>query len=179
MVRRHLVILTMGVGAALAVPAAALAETAEEAVAYALLGLADGAHLERGKSIMDWTEVSPSPAVFSGKATIGGKPVQFGFTVSATDPCHYEVMLEGPMVPGGGKTLYARVDLTAVTGLGVSGDALQIEVAGDGFCETGRTNRDCMKVDRSDLFGFVEPERHAALFDFIRADVCPIGEPAQ
>lgn len=179
MVRRHLVILTMGVGAALAVPAAALAETAEEAVAYALLGLADGAHLERGKTVMDWKEVSASPAAFSGEATIGGKPARIDFTVSATDPCHYEVMLAGPMVPGGGKTLYARVDLTAVSGLGISDDGLKIEIAGEGFCETGRTNRDCMVVDRSDLFGFVDPARHAASYAFIRSDVCPAGEPGQ
>ena len=179
MFRQSLIIAAACAGAALAFPAAALAETAEEAVAYALMGLADGAHLERGASVMDWKEVSASPAVFIGDATIGDKPVKFGFTISATDPCHYEVMLEGPMVPGGGRTLYARLDLTAVTGLAISEDALRGEGSGDGFCETGRSNRDCMTVDRSDLFGFVEPERHAALIDFLRSDVCPAGGSPQ
>ena len=179
MVRYRVVGALLCAGTVLAAPALALAETAEEAVAYTVMGLADGAHFERGKSVMDWREVSASPAVFAADATIAGKPVKFEFSISATDPCNYEVMLEGPMVPGGGKTLYARVDLTAVEGLGISDDALRIEVTGDGFCETGQTNRDCMVIDRSDLFGTVDPTRHAALYEYLRTDVCPAEGAAE
>jgi len=175
MLRRHLIGAALA-GALLAAPAAAFAETAEEAVAYTLMGLADGAHLERGTTVMDWREVSAVPAVFAGDAVIGGKQMRIAFTVSAADPCHYEVALEGPMVPAGGKTLYARLDLTALSGLRISEDALGVEVAGDALCETGRTNADCMRIDRSDLFGAVDPDRHAALLDFILAEVCPPEE---
>jgi hypothetical protein len=157
----------------LAVGGTALAETAEEAVAYAFMGLADGATFKRATTSMNWTESSASPAVFDGDVDIDGKAAKVKFTVTAIDPCHYEVALEGPMVPGGGKALYARVDLTAVTGVSVAADAIRVEIAGDGFCETGRNNTDCMKVDRSDLFGFVDASRHADALAFIRASVCP------
>ena len=89
----------------------ALAETAEEAVAYAFMGLADGASFKRATTTMTWTEASASPAVFDGDVDIDGKAAKVRFTVTAVDPCHYEVALEGPMVPGGGKALYAKVDL--------------------------------------------------------------------
>jgi hypothetical protein len=124
---------------------------------------------------MNWTESNASPAVFNGDLDIGGKPAKVRFTVTAIDPCHYEVALEGPMVPGGGQALYARVDLTAVTGVAVAADTIRVEVAGGGFCETGRNNTDCMKMDRSDLFGFVDAKRHADALAFIRSSVCPAG----
>ena len=176
MIRKYLVGALLAAGTAIAVPVAAHAETAEEAVAYTLMGLADGATFERATTKMEWTEASASPAVFDGKATIGGKPADIRFTVTSVDPCHYEVTLEGPMVPRAGKALYAKVDLTALGGVMPAADALHVDVAGDGFCETGRTNPDCMVVNRSDLFGFVEAERHAELVAFLREDVCPAKE---
>jgi hypothetical protein len=161
---------------AFAVPAAALAETAEEAVAYGFMGLADGASFERATTTMNWKEASASPAVFDGDADIGGKPAKIRFTVTAIDPCHYEVALEGPMVPGGGRRLYARIDLTAIDTVSVADDGIHIDVAGGGFCETGQNNAECMMMSQSDLFGFVEAGRHADLLAFIRSDVCPAGE---
>lgn len=158
----------------LAFPAAA--ETAEEAVAYAFMGLADGASIERATTRMDWTEASASPAVFDGRATIGGKPMSFTFTVNAVDSCHYEVMLKGEIVPGGGETLYARIDLSAVTDVSIGADTFRVDVGGDGFCETGRTNPDCMQVNRSDLFGRVDAARHAEAVAFIRDRVCPAAQ---
>lgn len=163
-------------GTVITVPVVAHAETAEEAVAYTFMGLADGARLERATTTLEWTAASTSPAVFDGDASIGGKPAKVQFTVTAIDPCHYEVMLQGPMVPGGGKALYAKVDLTAVNGITPSADALHVEVTGSGFCETGRTNPNCMVVNQSDLFGFVEAERHARLVAFLRDDICPAKE---
>jgi hypothetical protein len=151
----------------------AVAQTAEEAVAYVFMGLADGASFKRATTTMTWTEASASPAVFDGDVDIDGKAAKVRFTVTAFDPCHYEVALEGPMVPGGGRAVYAKVDLSAVTGVAVASDAIRVEIAGNGFCETGRTNSECMTVAQSDLFGFVDAKRHADALAFIRADVCP------
>jgi len=176
MTRHRLALALLASGVAFAAPAAGFAATAEEAVAYTLMGLADGATFERATTKMEWTEASASPAVFDGKATIGGKPADIRFTVTSLDACHYEVTLQGPMVPSGGKTLYAKVDLTAVDGVAPAPDALHVDITGGGFCETGRTNRDCMVVNRSDLFGFVEAERHGELVAFLREDVCPAKE---
>src|SRR6476619_6750338 len=83
-------------------PVPALAQTAEEAVAYAFLGLADGAKLARGQTSMSWKEAGKSPATFEGDAVVGGKPVKLRFIVTAIDECHYEVKLEDPanFVPG-------------------------------------------------------------------------------
>lgn len=157
----------------LAFAGTAAAETAEEAVAYAFMGLADGATFKRATTSMSWTEASSSPAVFDGDMTIGDESAKARFTVTAVDPCHYEVSLEGPMVPGGGKALYARVDLTAVAGVTPAADAIRVEIEGEGFCETGRSNPDCMGMNQSDLFGFVDAKRHADTLAFIRANVCP------
>lgn len=176
MIRHRLALALLASGVAFAAPAAAFAATAEEAVAYTLMGLADGATFERATTKMEWKETGASPAVFDGKATIGGKPVDIRFTVAAVDPCHYEVTLEGPMVPSGGKTLYVRLDLTTAGAITVASDAMHIDVAGSGFCETGRTNPDCMTVNQSDLFGFVDAKRHAELIAFLREDVCPAKE---
>jgi len=157
----------------LALAGNAMAETGEEAVAYVFMGLADGASFKRATTSMNWTEVSPSPAVFDGDMTIGGKAAKVRFTVAATDPCHYDVSLEGPMVPSGGKALYARIDLTAITGVAPSSDAIHVEIGGSGFCETGRSNSDCMKMNQSDLFGFLDAKRHSDMLAFINASVCP------
>ncbi len=175
MVRRRLVSVLLGAGMAIAVPAAALAQTAEEAVAYGFMGLADGATFERATTTMSWREASASPAVFDGDADIGGKRAKIQFTVTAIDPCRYEVALEGPMVPGGGRTLYARIDLTAIDTVTVADDGIHVDVAGHGFCETGQNNADCMAMNQSDLFGFVDAGRHADLVAFIRSEVCPAG----
>ena len=83
--------------------------------------------------------------------------------------------LEGPMVPGGGRTLYARIDLTAIDTVTVADDGIHVDVAGHGFCETGQNNADCMAMNQSDLFGFVDAGRHADLVAFIRSEVCPAG----
>src|SRR5690606_13309119 len=99
MVRRRRVSVLLGAGRAIAGPAVALAQTAEEAVAYGFMGLADGATFERATTTMSWREASTSPAVFDGDADIGGKRAKIQFTVTAIDPCRYEVALEGPMVP--------------------------------------------------------------------------------
>ena len=159
--------------ALLAHAGAAVAQTAEEAVAYAFLGLADGATFERATTTMSWKEASASPAVFNGALDINGNAMEATLTVTAVDPCHYEVTLEGPMVPGGGRALYAKVDLTAVTDVAPAPGGIMVEVKGDGFCETGRTNPTCMTMSRSDLFGFLDADRHAETVAFIRTGVCP------
>jgi len=149
------------------------AETAEQAVAYVFMGLADGATFKRDTSTFQWRETSPSPAVFDGAATVGGETMDVRFTVIAVDPCHYEVNLKGPMVPGGGETLFSRINLSAVEDLSIDGEGIRVELRGEGVCETGPVNRDCMPIDRMDLFGFVDRPRHAETLAFIRKDVCP------
>jgi hypothetical protein len=152
--------------------APAFADTAEEAVAYAFLGLADGASLQRATTTMDWKESAASPATFEGDLTIGGHAVKVLFTVTAVDKCHYDVMLEGPMVRTG-RAIYAKIDLSKVTGVTVADHAFKAEVAGHGFCETGQTNPNCVHVAESDLFGFVDVKRHQDTLAFIRDSVCP------
>ncbi len=151
----------------------AFADTAEQAVAYAFLGLADGASLQRATTTMNWKESNTSPATYDGDANIAGHAVKVRFTVTAVDKCHYEVTIEGPMVPTG-KTLYARVDLSKVTGVTVADHAFQAAVSGHGFCETGQTNPNCVEVDQSDLFGFVDVKRHQDTLAFIRESVCAV-----
>ena len=74
--------------AALAGPAAA--QTAEEAVAYAFLGLADGARIERSGTTMAWVESGSSPATFDGEVVINGRKDTLHFTVKALEDCRYE-----------------------------------------------------------------------------------------
>jgi hypothetical protein len=157
----------------MALAGTAVAETAEEAVAYVFMGLADGASFKRATTTLNWTEASPSPAVFDGDMTIGERAAKVRFTVTALDPCHYEVSLEGPMVLAGGKALYARIDLTGVSGVTPAADAISVEIEGDGFCETGQKNPACMKMNESDLFGYIDAKRHADAVAFIRSSVCP------
>lgn len=149
------------------------AETPEEAVAYAFMGLADGASLVRGQTTMSWKETGASPATFESESSTAGRKYQIRFTVTAEDPCTYQIVLEGPrtVVPTG-KAVYARVDLARVTGVTVTDHAVKAYVAGDGFCETGSMNPTCMKLDTSDLFGAVDIEKHKATVAFL-GTVCP------
>ena len=158
---------------ALGAPVAAAAQTAEEAIAYVFMGLADGAKLERGKSLMTWKETSSSPATYEGVWTINGHVNNISFAVSATNDCDYVVRIAGPptIVPHG-TSLYARVELKKVTGVAPLADAERIGVTGDGYCETSPGNEDCRPTDTSDLFGAVEAARHQELVAFIRTKVC-------
>ncbi|HMN85651.1 MAG TPA: hypothetical protein PKA74_06650 [Bauldia sp.] len=169
--------LLIAAAALLSVVAAARAETPEEAVAYAFMGLADGATLERGTTTMEWKETGASPARYVSQSSTGGRKYSISFTVTASDPCKYEILLEGPptMIPTG-KAVYARVDLAKVTGITVGDHAFKAAVAGDGFCETGKTNPRCMPLDTSDLFGFVDVEKHKATLAFLRDEVCPAAK---
>lgn len=163
------------VAAFAAAPAAAV--TAEEAVAYALMGLADGATLARGRTTLAWKETAASPAVFEGDGRGPGQNYHVRFTVAALDPCIYEITVEGP--PGMirmGKALFARVDLRKVTGIAIAADALHTTVSGDGLCETGNRNPVCMPVGSLDLFGTVEPEKHRQAVAFLSETVCPAGK---
>jgi hypothetical protein len=155
-------------------PVSAYAQTAEEAVAYAFLGLADGATMARGQTKMSWKEGTPSPATFEGDAVVGGKAAKLRFIVTAVDKCHYEVTIEGPanLVPGSTR-LYAQVFLGEVSGLTVTDDGRKANISGSGFCETGPVNRTCMAMSTPDLFGTVEAARHKATVDFLKGEVCP------
>jgi hypothetical protein len=157
----------------LAFASPAAAQTAEEAVGYVFLGLADGGQIVRGKTTMDWKELGASPAVFEGAGNTNGHTYTIKFTVSATAPCDYEITLEGPkdMVPGE-KRLFARVSVDRVDGVTVSPDGFKVSVTGNGFCETGRTNPDCNAIGEPDLFASVQADRHNAAFQFIKEKTC-------
>lgn len=159
--------------APLFLPVAAEAQTAEEAIAYVFLGLADGAKLERGMSSMTWKETGSSPATYDGVWTLKGRANAISFAVTATDDCDYVVRIAGPptIVPHG-SALYARVEMRKVTGIAPHPDAERIDVTGTGYCETSPENEDCRPTDLSDLFGTVEPARHQELVAFIRTKVC-------
>jgi hypothetical protein len=68
-----------------------LAETAEEAVAYVFMGLADGAESDRGPTHITWRAGSSSPAVFFGHGEAPDRAYDVTFTVTALSPCRYEV----------------------------------------------------------------------------------------
>ncbi|MCB1488044.1 MAG: hypothetical protein KDJ88_11375 [Bauldia sp.] len=151
----------------------AAAQTAEEAVAYAFLGLADGAKIARSGTTMDWVETGSSPAAFEGAVVIGGQKDTIHFTVKALADCRYEVTLEGPghLVPGGNR-LFARVDLQEIEQVTLDDDGMHTKIEGIGFCETGQRNPTCMAVPVSDFFGVVDPERHKEALAFLRDEVC-------
>ncbi len=163
--------------AAIAISTAAatpsLAETAEEAVAYAFMGLEDGATYSRGKVDLSWSEVSASPAVFTGRGEgkEGAPDYMVTFTIKALSDCEYEIDLAGPpgMVPGG-KALYARVTLNDVDG--VTPGPQQVTIEGDGFCATGQRNPTCMKVKATDIFAPIDAEKHTRLLAQLRDEVC-------
>jgi hypothetical protein len=158
----------------LAPPAAA--QTAEEAVAYAFLGLADGARMERGGTTMNWVETAEAPATFDGAAVIGGHRSKIRFIVTAVEDCRYDITLEGPanLVPGGSR-LFARVALRDISGITIGKDGFKSAIEGAGFCETGQRNPNCMTVHSADLFGSVDAERHREVVEFLRNDVCGVA----
>jgi len=159
--------------ASLAGTVTAHAQTAEEAVAYVFLGVAEGAKIVRGQTTMTWTETATSPATFAGDVDISGKSYKIGFTVKGIDDCHYEITLDGPpQLVRGGSALYARVDLHDVGEVTIVGDALHVAIKGTGFCETGTKNPTCMVIDTTDLYGGVDAARHKAAGEFLKSEVC-------
>src|SRR5258706_3262054 len=104
-------------------PATVHAQTAEEAIAYVFMGLADGAKLERGKSTMTWKETGSSPATYEGVWTVNGHVNNISFAVTASNDCDYVVRIAGPpaIVPSG-TSLYARVELKKVIGISPRSD---------------------------------------------------------
>jgi hypothetical protein len=151
-------------------PVSASAQTAGEAVAYAFLGIGDGATLSRGKTTMSWKQTGIDPTTFEGDVHVGNKSGTLRFIVRGTDKCHYEITIEGPatFVPGTSR-LYGRVSMGEITGVGVSDDGHKAQVAGSGFCETGPVNPACVSVDQPDLFGAPEPARQKAAYDLLVA----------
>jgi hypothetical protein len=152
---------------------AAQAQTAEEAIAYVFLGLADGAKLERGLSSMIWKETGSSPATYDGVWMRNGRTTQISIAVTATDNCDYVVRIAGPpdLVPHG-SALYARVEMNKVTSIMPRSDAVGINLTGTGYCETSPENEVCRPTDISDLFGAIEPIRHQEMVTFIRTKIC-------
>lgn len=153
-------------------PVSALAQTSEEAAAYAFFGLGDGAVLSRGKTSMSWKETKTAPATFEGDINVGGRKGTLRLIVHSVDKCHYEVTIEGPgdFVPGGSR-LYGRVSMSEITGVRLSGDGRKTEVTGSGFCATNPVNPACVSIDQSDLFGAVDPDKLKTAFDLL-ADTC-------
>lgn len=159
--------------AAVLAPLPALAETPEEAVAYAFFGLESGGELTRGPMQLTWRQAASSPAMFVGHGEGGGHAYDVTFTITAIgdDGCAYEVQLAGP--PGmvrGGKTLYAEIALDRIEQIASEGFYSTFE--GDGFCQTGERNPTCTVVHRTDLFGALDPDKHARLVGELAA-LCP------
>jgi len=150
---------------------AVLAETAEEAVAYAFLGLAADAELDRGRMHLTWQAVSASPAMFAGHGEGPGRTYDVIFTVTALSDCDYEIQLAGPpeMVRGG-EALYARIQLDEVAGI-LAGE-FQVTIEGDGFCQTGESNPNCTLVHKTDIYGTLDPAKHARLVGQLQGEVC-------
>ncbi|WP_421723323.1 hypothetical protein [Bauldia sp.] len=160
-------------GLALVVAAPAFAETPEEAVAYAFLGLADGATLERSGTTIEWTETAASPATFDGVAIIGGHRSNIRFIITATEDCRYEITLQGPanLVPGGSR-LFGRVSLREIRDVRISETGYKSQIEGTGFCQTGQHNPSCMVARDPDLFGTVDLDRHRKMVAFLQDEVC-------
>ena len=149
----------------------ALAETAEEAVAYAFLGLAAEPQLDRGRMHLAWQEISASPAMFVGHGEGPGRAYDVIFTVTALSDCDYEIQLAGaPEIVRGGEALYARIHLDEVTG--ILAGAFQVTIEGDGFCQTGESNPNCTLVHRTDIYGTLDPAKHARLVEQLQSKVC-------
>jgi hypothetical protein len=152
-----------------ALPAAA--ETREQAVAYAFLGLADNAVLDRGPVHLTWKEVSSSPAVFQGHGEGGNKNYDVRFSVSAAGDCDYEIKLSGaPNVVRGGEALFAKISLEEITA--VAPGKFQVTVTGDGYCQTGSLNPNCTVVHNVDIFGALDAGKHAAMVEQVRTAAC-------
>lgn len=151
-------------------PVPAAAQTAEEAVAYAFLGVGDGVTLSRGKTTMSWKETAANPATFEGDVQVGPKKATLRFIVRATDNCHYEITIEGPVafVPGNSR-LYGRVSMSEINSVKLSSDGFKADIAGSGFCETGPVNPACISVDGPDLFGTPDAGRQREAVDLLTA----------
>jgi hypothetical protein len=160
--------------AVLALAGPAAAQTAEEAVAYAFLGLADGATIERTGTTMKWVETAASPATFDGDATIRGHAAKIRFIVTDVENCRYEITLEGPpeLVPGGSR-LFGKVALHDVADVTIAEDGFTTTIDGIGFCETGQRNPTCMTLNNADLFGAVDLDRHRETLAFLRKACAP------
>jgi hypothetical protein len=159
------------VAAACLTAGAALAETAEEAVAYAFLGLAAGAELDRGRMHLAWQAVSASPAMFVGHGEGPGRTYDVVFTVTALSDCDYEIHLAGPPeIVRSGEALYARIHLDEVTR--ILAGAFQVTIEGDGFCQTGESNPNCTLVHKTDIYGRLDPAKHARLVERLQNKVC-------
>lgn len=155
----------------LALAAPALAETPEEAVAYAFLGLADAATLTRSATHLTWHETSISPAVFEGHGEGQKGAYDVTFSVTKLSDCDYEIYLAGsPAMVRGGRTLYARIALADITGL-VAGE-FKVTIEGNGFCQTGQMNPNCTRVHETDIFGTLDGAKHARLVGELRTEVC-------
>jgi hypothetical protein len=154
-------------------PVSALAQTPEEAVANAFLGVSDGSSLVRGKTTMNWKETKIDPATFEGDVSVSGRKGTLRFIVRGTDKCHYEITIEGPaaFVPGNSR-LYGRVSMSEIDGVKVSSDGFKAAITGSGFCETGPTNPACVSVDAPDLFGSLDPARQKEAVDLL-VSACP------
>jgi hypothetical protein len=155
-------------------PLPALAQTAEEAVAYAFLGVGDGATLKRATTTMSWKETGKEPTTFEGDVDVGGRKATLRFIVHATDKCHYEITIEGPVsfVPGNSR-LYGRVSMSEITGVKLSADGFKADISGAGFCETGPVNPRCVSVSGPDLFGAPDPARQKEAVDLL-ASTCGV-----
>jgi hypothetical protein len=149
-------------------PLPALAQTAEEAVAYAFLGVADGATLKRATTTMSWKETKTAPTTFEGDVNVGGRKAALRFIVRGTDKCHYEITIEGPVnfVPGNSR-LYGRVSMSEITAVKLSPDGFKADITGSGFCETGPVNPACVSVSGPDLFGSADPARQKEAVDLL------------
>lgn len=159
-------------GAVAFIPPAA-AETREEAAAYAFLGLAQDAALTRGQTQLTWKALSSSPAAYQGHGEGGGKKYDIKFTVTAVGACEYEIKLSGaPNVVRGGEALYARIALKDIASVKPNPDAIHLDIEGAGYCQTGTLNPNCVVVKQTDLFGAVDPAKHAAMVEQIRASEC-------
>lgn len=165
--------LSLAMLAFLGAVAPAAAQTAEEAVAYVFLGLADGASLERATTTTNWVETSASPATFDGDIVISGRSSKIRFIVKALEDCSYEITVEGPetLVPGGNR-LFARVALGDLSNIAIDADGYRSTFDGGGFCETGPRNANCMPVQTIDLFGTVDATRHHDAIAYLRDEVC-------
>ncbi|MBN8996054.1 MAG: hypothetical protein J0H63_01745 [Rhizobiales bacterium] len=151
-------------------PAAAFAQSPEEAVAYAFLGIADGATLKRATTTMAWKETKTAPATFEGDVDVGGRKATLRFIVHPTDTCHYEITIEGPVsfVPGNSR-LYGRVSMGEIESVGLSADGYKADIAGSGFCETGPVNPACVSVGGPDLFGSPDRAKQKEAVDLLVA----------
>jgi hypothetical protein len=151
-------------------PFPAFAQTAGEAVAYAFLGIGDGATLKRATTTMSWKETKADPPTFEGDINVGGRKATLRFIVRGTDKCHYEITIEGPVsfVPGNSR-LYGRVSMSEITGVKLSADGFKADITGAGFCETGPVNPRCVSVNGPDLFGSPDPARQKEAVDLLAA----------